>query len=417
MKKNDLDNYTKEELEYINMVNRMPKLSNEELHILLEQGTLFNDKFRKRVIEAHLYLVVPIAKNLVGNGLDFIDLVEEGAIGLIKSIDSFNNGDYKDFIKSINVNVYYSIMNAIRDKGKCVRIPSGSNKDFFSYKKSFDKYVSVFGEYPKEEEMIEITGFSEEQSNNYYKWCFDIISLNELNENEEKFGDTITDENISVEEIVTDKVFDEKKKMVINHVVNNYGFNDKQKYIIINNYGLFGKKRKQYNEIAEFLGISSTRVKQIERHALIKLRKNEQICQLLKDSSYVHEKSKNEEGKKKRYAKNIYDFFHDYPAEDVDEVIKRLTEEELKILHKRYDENYNIIPMGIDITKFYSLSRKMKRMLVAIDIIKDKRDCNEVSNVVVNIDSNKYEYDAQNCFSKMFDNGGDDFKLKRIFKC
>ena len=394
-----LSEYIKEEdKEYINIIESIPKLTNEEIKSF-NINNIHNDaNYRKRIIEANLYRVAKIALKINCEYIDYLDLVEEGNVGLIKAIDSFHYGDYNSFIKSINASICYSIKTAISEKGKIIKLPRYMNANFYKYKKCFDKYVLDNGDIPAIDEMVKIANVTYEQSSIYHNLCFEFLSLEDRNEGYFNHFELL-------EDFMEDKLMEEEKRRIIYDAINNSNLTDKEKSAIIYRYGLYTNKFEK-NTLAKKLNVSNSRVGGLAKNAIKKLRLNKNIQLLLKSVDYVtiKDSANNNLEKRSKYAINIYDFFKEYTKEQVDAVISRLSDKDLEILHKRYDFNYYIIPASKkDINAYYShLVPKMKKMLENIDSVIYKTDIMK-KNIKMKVNGNEtineYEYKIDNKYS------------------
>ena len=259
-----VNKYIKEEdIAYINAIDHISKLTSEEIKEF-SINNIHNDKtYRKRIIESNLYRVISIALKYISECVEFLDLVEEGNIGLIKAIDNFNYGDYKVFVKCINKNIFYSIKVAIIEKSNLIKIPRYLTSDFYSYKNYFDKYVLDNGHVPMIDEMEKIVGVNYKQSSIYYNLCYGFLSLSETNE--EYFNRFEL-----LEDFIEDKLLEEEKRKIIYRAINESNLTDKEKSVIIYSYGMSNKVLERMM-IAKKLEISNSRVGQLEKNAIKKL--------------------------------------------------------------------------------------------------------------------------------------------------
>lgn len=235
-------------------------------------------KAKKKLIQANLRLVVSIAKKYTGQGVLFMDLVQEGSLGLIKAADRF------DYSKGFKFSTYatwwirQTIVRAIANHAKIIRIPVHMSDKIRLVKKAiFDMSYSM-GHEPSIEELADRLKLPVKQLE---------IVLNTM-KLEPTSLDTPIAENLSLEDYIADDNFKSPEnntqnsmlKMHINTVLKE--LSPKEKNIIVKRFGIDGKKPKTLEELGSDMGFSKERIRQIESIALKKLRNTENI-KLLKD--------------------------------------------------------------------------------------------------------------------------------------
>ena len=426
-------NMSKEELEYIRALDSIPRLTDEEINSFSITNIHNDTNYRKRIIESNLWRVVRCAKTFRGSGINFIELVQEGSTGLIKAIDRFKYGTYGDFIRSINANIFYAIKNAFTDKYGIIKLPCNMENDIYIYKKCFDKYISENGVVPSIDEMTKIANVTYEQSSSYYNFCFDVLSLNETVDDEEIIYNVV-DDNESVENIVEDKLLNAEKKRVLYDAINDKRLTEKERIVLIYRYGFYNNEIYTYRQIAQNFGSTFQNFAEKEKYALKKIRGFESIKYLLDSIDYLIDVDSNErKGNMKSPAQTIYEFFKDYTKQEVDEVISKLTDEDLNRLHKRYDENYNIISFADDEDKyrFYRLLiPKMKKMLKRSDSVTSPKIDDNISDDDIsthssqenvdnrdsdNLNVSNYDYQEKNLFNVLLQSDMNAIKLEKLF--
>lgn len=258
---------------YLREIGKIPLLSQEEERELFIRYKNNNDKLaKKKLCESNLRLVVSIAKNYCGRGLDFLDLIQEGNIGLMKSIEKF------DLDRKCKLSTYatwvikQSIMRAIEDYGRIIRVPVHISEAINKIKTAKRNYSLKYEKSPSVSELCEITGYTRETIERCLKYENDVISLN-TPIGEEKHGEQLTlmdyipdEENIL--EDIGEKQF---LKDEINKVLDNIN-NEKFKNIVILRFGLNGNEPKTLQEIGNMYGLTRERIRQLEVKILKKLR-------------------------------------------------------------------------------------------------------------------------------------------------
>ena len=251
----------------------------EELEIgkTIQEGDEQKSSYaKKKLIQANLRLVVSIAKKYTGQGVLFMDLVQEGTLGLIKAVNRF------DYSKGFKFSTYatwwirQTIARAIANNARVIRIPVHMIDKIRLVKKAIFEISYYTGKEPSIEEIVEKTKMP-------YKQVMLVIKTIQL---EPVSLDTQIAENLSLEDYIPDENYNSPELNVQNAFLKQNiekllkELNNKERKIITERFGIDGNKPKTLEQLGKDMGFSKERIRQIEAIALKKLRTKNNIKQL-----------------------------------------------------------------------------------------------------------------------------------------
>jgi RNA polymerase primary sigma factor len=248
-------------------------LDEETMHGVLEQikrGKRISDTAKVRMARSNLRLVVSIAKRYTNRGLPFLDLIQEGNIGLMKAVDKF---EYKRGFKFSTYATWWirqAISRAIADQARTIRIPIHMIETINRINKVTRKYVQDHGREPDEETVANEIGLSIEKYRIVDKITKEPISLEAPVGNDEdgKYGDFVED---SQSANPVDFVMKTDLKTQIAEVLDQ--LNDRERQVIVMRFGLSDDESdRTLEEIGRELNVTRERVRQIEASAIKKLK-------------------------------------------------------------------------------------------------------------------------------------------------
>lgn len=258
---------------YLQQIGKIPLLSPEQERELTRQIYETQSEFAKNLlINANLRLVVSIAKKYIGRGLSFLDLIQEGNLGLMKAAGRF------DYTKGYKFSTYatwwiqQSISRAIADKSRIIRLPIHMIESLGKIRRATIDLTTELGHSPSKQEIAYRLGISVSKLNSIIKSAQLTISMETpANSSEEsaKIADFIVDDtSISPDGRVTqENLFDDIRKMLGE-------LTQKERDVLILRFGLDSTgTRKTLDEIGSQYGVSRERIRQIENRAIAKLKK------------------------------------------------------------------------------------------------------------------------------------------------
>ena len=258
---------------YLQQIGKIPLLSaEEELEVAKKIYETQSEIARKVLINANLRLVVSIAKKYIGRGLSFLDLIQEGNLGLIKATEKF------DYTKGYKFSTYatwwiqQSITRAIADKARIIRLPIHLIESINKIKKATMDLTTELGRIPVKQEIADKMGISVAKLTSIIKSTQSTISIDTptgQKDDSNKIIDYIVDEStIAPESLVSqESMLDDIKGMLEQ-------LSPKERDVLILRFGLNNDgNKKTLDEIGSLYGVSRERIRQIENRAISKLKK------------------------------------------------------------------------------------------------------------------------------------------------
>ncbi|MBR1618716.1 sigma-70 family RNA polymerase sigma factor [bacterium] len=258
---------------YLRQIGKIPLLTTEEELELAKKIKENDDRFAKDLlVNANLRLVVSIAKKYIGRGLSFLDLIQEGNVGLIKAAGRFDYSKGYKFSTYATWWIQQSITRAIADKARIIRLPIHMIDSISKIRKATLDLTSELGRTPTKQEIAYRMGLSVQKLTSIIKSAQSTISMDTPATNDEessKIADFIVDNStITPDSRVSQDNLLEDIRTILNQL------SQKERDVLILRYGLDNNgEKKTLDEIGSSYGVSRERIRQIETRAISKLKK------------------------------------------------------------------------------------------------------------------------------------------------
>jgi len=254
---------------YLKEIGKIPLLTSEEEVELAKMIEKNSEEARRRLAEANLRLVVSIAKKYVGRGMLFLDLIQEGNLGLIKAVEKF---DYRKGYKFSTYATWWirqAITRAIADQARTIRIPVHMVETINKLIRISRQLVQELGREPLPEEIAHEMNISEERVREILKIAQEPVSLETPigEEDDSHLGDFIEDQEAQAP---ADAAAFELLREQIEGVLDTLSAREEK--VLRLRFGLDDGRSRTLEEVGQFFGVTRERIRQIEAKALRKLR-------------------------------------------------------------------------------------------------------------------------------------------------
>lgn len=253
---------------YLKEIGRYPLMTIEEevyAFTSLKQG---DESQRQRIINSNLRLVVSIAKRYVGRGMLFLDLIQEGNIGLIKAVEKFEIEKGYKFSTYATWWIRQAITRSIADQARTIRIPVHMVEQINKFNRIRNGLISDLGRIPNDLEIANEMDMPVEKVRELQKYAIEPVSLETpIGEEEDShLGDFVLDETKNIEEDAMQSLLRNDIEVALSSLT------DREQKVIRLRFGFDDGRARTLEEVGQIFGVTRERIRQIEAKALRKLR-------------------------------------------------------------------------------------------------------------------------------------------------
>jgi RNA polymerase primary sigma factor len=257
-------------------IRRVALLTPEEEIMLARRVATGDLDAKRRMVEANLRLVVSIAKRYRGQGLPFLDLIQEGTLGLIRAVEKFDADRGFRFSTYATWWIRQAVGRALADKGRTIRVPTNVVLQLNTVARAEGRLRADHEREPTAEQVAELTGIEPERVVALRRWSQTPVSLDQPigDDGGSVLGDMLIDDGPSPFECAAACVDGDGVRRLLSTL------NDRERRVLELRYGLDGHDACSTGEIGRRLNVSGQRIRQIESRTLRKLARSAVAHQL-----------------------------------------------------------------------------------------------------------------------------------------
>ncbi|HBL16762.1 MAG: hypothetical protein A2X36_00360 [Elusimicrobia bacterium GWA2_69_24] len=260
--------------QYFKGIQKLAQATREDIHKLWKKAKRGDKEAKKRIMEANLRLVVPIAKKYHRQGTEFLDLIEEGNLGLMHAIDKFDPSKGYRFSTYASYWIEQSIRRAVEEQSKTIRIPPHAWEALRKWLKEWERMHGLLGRDPTLAEMAKRMHWTARQVRGVLDAAEAAKGIGSI----ENPVDS-EDNNIRMEDMISESSSQSPENLIsilklhdeLQQALQEIG--DRERVILELRHGLTGQSPMTLEEVGKRLKLSRERIRQIEERALLRLRR------------------------------------------------------------------------------------------------------------------------------------------------
>ncbi len=255
---------------YLKDIKNIPLLTREEEKELAEKAKTGDKAARDKILKANLRFVIKVAKNYQNHGLDLIDLISEGNIGLINAIEKFDVSKGYHFISYAVWWINQSILKAISEKSRAIRLPLNKANELVRIEQAKKIVAGNKSEQQEFEEIGSLLGMDTSYVREMVNISRDMVSLDADINNSES-------EHTSVADFCEDEMYAKPEEIAVENAMKEdidgvlKTLRPNEEKVIRMRYGLNGLEPMSLQEVGKECELTKERIRQIEKHALVRL--------------------------------------------------------------------------------------------------------------------------------------------------
>jgi RNA polymerase primary sigma factor len=249
---------------YLLEIGRTRLLTKEEEQLLARRIEVGDEAARRRMIEANLRLVVSIAKRYRGQGVPFLDLIQDGTVGLIRAVEKFEWRRNLKFSTYATWWIRQAVQRSIHTHGRTIRIPVHTAEDMLRVRRARIRLEPVLGREPDARELATATGVPEEKIHRLRQFDRMTASMESADDHEATMADRPQEESLEGDLMSTEQ------HRLVGEALS--VLPERERFIVAMRFGLDGSEPRSAESIGSELRLSKERVREIEAAALKSLR-------------------------------------------------------------------------------------------------------------------------------------------------
>ena len=254
---------------YLNEIKKIPLLTPSEELELAKKAKNGDISAKEKIVKSNLRFVITIAKKYQNHGLDLEDLISEGNIGLLIAIEKFEPSKGYKFISYAVWWIRQSILRAISDKGRMIRIPVNKTLEITKIKKAFNCVYKTKSEHNEVEQVAKMLNLSDSYVKEMLHISGDMISLDQEIDS--------SDSSATMIDFIEDKINPRPEDECLNNSLKDEldkamsSLKPVERRVLRMRYGLDGEKEMSLQEIGDRFNLTKERIRQIEKKAIVRM--------------------------------------------------------------------------------------------------------------------------------------------------